>query len=48
MEGTSSKQMRRATNQNVVTISGGDTLQATTGALNFGGTNVYNLHRWKR
>ena len=37
------KQMRRATNQNVVTISGGDTPQATTpGAfLNFGGTNVY-------
>ena len=37
------KQLKRATNQNVVTISGGDTPQATTpGAfLNFGGTNVY-------
>ena len=37
--------MRRATNQNVVTISGGDTSQATTpGAfLNFGGTNVLQI-----
>ena len=37
------KQMRRATNEEVVVISGGDTPQATTpGAfLNFGGTNVY-------
>jgi|TARA_B110000285_G_scaffold88224_1_gene101164 hypothetical protein len=36
-------QMRRATNEEVVVISGGDTPQATTpGAfLNFGGTNVY-------
>jgi len=37
------KQLRHATNNNVVVISGGDTPQATTpGAfLNFGGTNVY-------
>ena len=37
------KQLQRASNQSVVTISGGDTPQATTpGAfLNFGGTNVY-------
>jgi glycosyltransferase involved in cell wall biosynthesis len=37
------KQMRRATNEEVVVISGGDTPQSTTpGAfLNFGGTNVY-------
>jgi hypothetical protein len=37
------KQLRRATNEDVVVISGGDTPQATTpGAfLNFGGTNVY-------
>ena len=37
------KQLRRATNDDVVVISGGDTPQATTpGAfLNFGGTNVY-------
>lgn len=37
------KQLQRATNENVVVISGGDTPQATTpGAfLNFGGTNVY-------
>ena len=36
-------QMRHATNEDVVVISGGDTPQATTpGAfLNFGGTNVY-------
>jgi hypothetical protein len=36
-------QLRRATNNKVVTISGGETPQATTpGAfLNFGGTNVY-------
>ena len=36
------KQMKRATNQNVVTISGGDTPQATTpGAfLNFGGLQI--------
>jgi hypothetical protein len=37
------KQLQRATNKEVVVISGGDTPQATTpGAfLNFGGTNVY-------
>jgi hypothetical protein len=37
------KQLRHATNKEVVVISGGDTPQATTpGAfLNFGGTNVY-------
>ena len=37
------KQLRRATNENVEVISGGETPQATTpGAfLNFGGTNVY-------
>ena len=37
------KQLRRATNQEVTVISGGETPQATTpGAfLNFGGTNVY-------
>jgi len=37
------KQLRHATNDNVVVISGGETPQATTpGAfLNFGGTNVY-------
>ena len=37
------KQLRRATNEDVVVISGGETPQATTpGAfLNFGGTNVY-------
>ena len=37
------KQLTRHTNENVMTISGGDTPQATTpGAfLNFGGTNVY-------
>ena len=37
------KQLRRATNSDVVVISGGETPQATTpGAfLNFGGTNVY-------
>jgi len=37
------KQMRRATNEDVKVISGGETPQATTpGAfLNFGGTNVY-------
>ena len=37
------KQLRHATNKDVVVISGGDTPQATTpGAfLNFGGTNVY-------
>lgn len=37
------KQLSRATNKQVVTISGGDTPQSTTpGAfLNFGGTNVY-------
>ena len=37
------KQLRHATNNEVVVISGGDTPQATTpGAfLNFGGTNVY-------
>ena len=36
-------QMQRATNEEIVVISGGDTPQATTpGAfLNFGGTNVY-------
>jgi len=37
------RQLQRATNEEVVTISGGETPQATTpGAfLNFGGTNVY-------
>lgn len=37
------RQLQRATNEDVVTISGGETPQATTpGAfLNFGGTNVY-------
>ena len=37
------KQLRRATNEDVVVVSGGETPQATTpGAfLNFGGTNVY-------
>ena len=37
------KQLGRHTNQSVMTISGGNTPQATTpGAfLNFGGTNVY-------
>ena len=37
------KQLQRATNEDVVVISGGETPQATTpGAfLNFGGTNVY-------
>ena len=37
------KQLRKATNEGVAIISGGDTPQATTpGAfLNFGGTNVY-------
>jgi len=37
------KQLRKATNEDVVVISGGETPQATTpGAfLNFGGTNVY-------
>ena len=36
-------QLKKSTNQEVVTISGGETPQATTpGAfLNFGGTNVY-------
>ena len=44
------KQMKRATNQNVVTISGGDTPQATTpGAfLNFGGTNVYKSNQMEQ
>jgi hypothetical protein len=37
------RQLQRSTNEKVVTISGGETPQATTpGAfLNFGGTNVY-------
>ena len=37
------KQLKRATNEEVLVISGGDTPQSTTpGAfLNFGGTNVY-------
>jgi glycosyltransferase involved in cell wall biosynthesis len=37
------RQLRHATNENIVVISGGETPQATTpGAfLNFGGTNVY-------
>ncbi len=41
------KQLRRSTNQDVTTISGGDTPQATTpGAfLNFGGTNVYKSNQ---
>ena len=44
------KQMKRATNQNVVTISGGNTPQATTpGAfLNFGGTNVYKSNQMEQ
>ena len=41
------KQLQRATNNQVVTISGGETPQATTpGAfLNFGGTNVYKSNQ---
>lgn len=41
------KQLRAATNENVVVISGGDVPQATTpGAfLNFGGTNVYKSNQ---
>lgn len=41
------KQLRTATNENVVVISGGDVPQATTpGAfLNFGGTNVYKSNQ---
>ena len=41
------QQLRRATNENVVVISGGETPQATTpGAfLNFGGTNVYKSNQ---
>jgi hypothetical protein len=41
------KQLRRATNDEVVVISGGDVPQATTpGAfLNFGGTNVYKSNQ---
>jgi glycosyltransferase involved in cell wall biosynthesis len=43
------KQLRHATNKDVVVISGGDTPQATTpGAfLNFGGTNVYKSKQLK-
>ena len=41
------KQLRRATNENVIVVSGGETPQATTpGAfLNFGGTNVYKSNQ---
>ena len=41
------KQLRRATNENVTVVSGGETPQATTpGAfLNFGGTNVYKSNQ---
>jgi len=41
------RQLKKATNHQVVTISGGDTPQATTpGAfLNFGGTNVYKANQ---
>ena len=41
------EQLKRATNENVVVISGGETPQATTpGAfLNFGGTNVYKSNQ---
>ena len=44
------KQLRRATNQEVTVISGGDTPQATTpGAfLNFGGTNVYKSNQMEQ
>ena len=41
------KQLRRATNEDVIVVSGGETPQATTpGAfLNFGGTNVYKSNQ---
>ena len=44
------KQLKRATNLDVVSISGGDTPQATTpGAfLNFGGTNVYKANQMQQ
>ena len=44
------KQLRHATNEDVVVISGGETPQATTpGAfLNFGGTNVYKSQQLVR
>ena len=44
------RQMKKATNHEVVTISGGDTPQATTpGAfLNFGGTNVYKANQMQQ
>ena len=44
------KQLKRATNSDVVSISGGDTPQATTpGAfLNFGGTNVYKANQMQQ
>lgn len=43
-------QLKRATNEEVIVISGGDTPQATTpGAfLNFGGTNVYKSKQLER
>jgi hypothetical protein len=44
------RQIKKATNHEVVTISGGDTPQATTpGAfLNFGGTNVYKANQMQQ
>jgi hypothetical protein len=44
------RQLKRATNQQVISISGGDTPQATTpGAfLNFGGTNVYKANQMQQ
>ena len=44
------RQLKKATNHQVVTISGGDTPQATTpGAfLNFGGTNVYKANQMQQ
>ena len=44
------KQLKKATNSEVVTINGGDTPQATTpGAfLNFGGTNVYKANQMQQ
>ena len=44
------RQLKKATNHEVVSISGGDTPQATTpGAfLNFGGTNVYKANQMQQ
>ena len=44
------RQLKRATNQQVISVSGGDTPQATTpGAfLNFGGTNVYKANQMQQ